>query len=299
MGRPVWPTNPAGAASPAFPPEVAIHLVKMACERPDEAGRSLSQWYCRDLAEELVARGLVESISAETVRRILSSHHLKPWRFHMWESPEVVRDEAFVIQVQEILELYTRALQPDEMVLSLDEKTAMQALVRFSPTLPPRPGQPNLVEHRYRRKGVVNLLAAFDTRTGHVYSTILPRKRQVEFIAFLRQLDAEIDPSITTIHIICDNLRVHKGKEVLAWLSEHPRFVFHFTPVHCSWMNQVEQWFSILQRRRFRFADCASKEDLCAKIEAFIAQWNQQAHPFNWNSQSARRVMAAVLPSAA
>jgi hypothetical protein len=98
------------------------------------------------------------------------------------------------------------------------------------------------VEHEYERLGALNLFAAFDTRTGQVWGQTYERKRQVELIAFLEYLDNEIPAHITQIHVVLDNLRMHKGKKVQAWLTQHPRFVFHFPPVHCSWMNQVEQW---------------------------------------------------------
>src|SRR5439155_17157942 len=134
------------AAGRSFPPEVAMHLVKMACERPDRLGRSLSQWDCVELGRQLVADGVVESVSAETVRRILDSHHLKPWRHHLWLSPGVPRDAAFARQVTEVCDLYTRELLPWEMVLCVDEKTSLQPRTRKSPTLPARPGLPVRVE---------------------------------------------------------------------------------------------------------------------------------------------------------
>ena len=152
--------------------------------------------------------------------------------------------------------------------------------------------KPVHVDHEYIRKGALNLFAAFDTRTGRVYGRCFRRKRQQELIAFLDYLNDHIPEPITRVLIVCDNLRVHKGKEVMKWLSNHPRFVFHFTPVHCSWMNQVEQWFSILQRKRFKIADFASIEDLCDKIYLFIDQWNRRAHPFKWTTKSVARVMA-------
>jgi transposase len=138
----------------------------------------------------------------------------------------------------------------------------------------------------------LNLFAAFDTRTGKVYGMTASRKRQSEFIAFLEQLDRTIPKSVKTIHVVLDNLRVHKGKQVQAWLAKHPRFVFHHPPIHCSWMNQVEQWFSILKRKRLRIVDFPSKEALAERLMAFIREWNKIAHPFNWTSKSVAKVMA-------
>ncbi len=289
-----------GAASSAtsahdFPnsvPAVALHVVKMACERPEERDRSLCQWDCAEIARTLVAEGVVAGISAATVRRILGHHTLKPWRSHLWLSAKTPRDAAFARQVQELVDLYVRPLAPWEVVLSADEKTNLQPRTRLAPTRPARRGQPVRVEHRYKRAGALTLFAAFDTRRGHVYATTAPRKRPGEFIAFLEQLDREIPPTITTIHLVLDNLRLHTGTLVRAGLATHPRFVCHFPPVHCSWMNQVEQWFSILQRKRLRLADFADLAHLADRLLAFVTQWNQHAHPFNWSRKSVATVMA-------
>jgi len=236
--------------SRVFPPQVALYLVKIACERPDTIGRSLSQWDCTELARQLVAAGVVDSISASTIRRILQSHQLKPWQHHLWLSPKVPRDSAFAKSIQEISHLYTRKLKRHEIVMCIDEKTSLQPRPRKAPTLPAQPRLPVRVEHEYQRKGALNLFAAFDTRTGKVWGQTYERKRQEEFITFLEYLDREIPAYIIKVHVVLDNLKMHKGKKVQAWLAEHPRFVFHHPPVHCSWMNQVEQWFSILQRKR-------------------------------------------------
>jgi transposase len=269
-----------------------MYVVKIACERPDELGRSLSQWDCTEIARQLVRDGVVERISPETVRRILLSHRLKPWRQETWLSPKVPRDATFAAQVREICDLYTRPLGPDEVVLCADEMTSLQSRPRKAETLPTAKDRPTRVEHEYSRCGALNLFAAFATRTGKVYGTTAPRKRQAEFIAFLEQLDGEIPASVTTVHVVLDNLVMHKGKQVQAWLARHPRFVFHHPPVHCSWMNQVEQWLSILRRKRLRIVDFASKEQLAERLMAFIREWHEIAHPFNWTSKSVAKVMA-------
>ena len=243
-----------------------------------------------------MADGLVESISAQTVRRILEAHQLKPWRTHLWLSAKAPRDAAFCVQVQALAELYTRPLAADERVLCVDEKTSLQPRPRLHPTLPARPGKPVRVEHEYRRAGALNLFAAFDTRSGKVYAHTAPRKRQGEFIALLEQLDAELPATIERVHLVCDNVSVHKGKQVQAWLALHPRFRLVFTPVHCSWMNQVEQWFSILARKRLRIADFTDKTHLADQLARFVAQWNVRAHPFRWSSKSVAKVMAKCQP---
>jgi DDE superfamily endonuclease len=279
-----------------------MYVVKLACERPDLVGRSLSQWDSTELARQLVRDGVVTSISPQTVQRILSHHKLKPWRHHLWLSPKVSRDAAFAAQVTEIVTLYTCPLAFYELVLCVDEKTNLQPRPRKAPTKAAQAGRPVYVEHEYGRCGALNLFAAFDTRTRHVYARMAERKRQVEFIAFLDQLDCEIASHITTIHVVLDNLHMHKGKQVQAWLATHPRFVFHFPPVHCSWMNQVEQWFSIVQLKRLRIADFTNKAHLAERVMAFVAEWNEHAHPFQWSTKSVAKVMAKCeipLPKAA
>ena len=288
---------------PFFPPEVATHLTKLACELPDLAGRSLSLWTSGQLAAALVREGVVESISPQTVQRILGHSKLKPWRVHHWLSPKVARDEAFKAQVLDIMDLYTRAPDPHELVLSLDEKTSLQPRTRTRQTRPPRPGnEPALLEHEYVRKGALQLFAAFNVKTGKVIGILRRRKRQLEFIELLERIEADASSEVRTIHLLCDNVSVHHGKLVRAWLSTHPRFRIHFTPVHCSWMNQVEQWFSILQRRRLSAPNFADLADLERKLVAFIDEWNARAHPFSWTAKSFDKVLAkidATLPAAA
>jgi DDE superfamily endonuclease len=286
-----WTKNARGAA-PFFPPAVALYVVKIACERPDVVGRSLSQGDSAELARQLGRDGVVDQIAPQTVQRILAHHTLKPWRHHLWLSPTVPRDAAFAAQVQEIVTLYTRPLGVWDMVLCVDEKTSLQPRTRPAPTLAAQPGQPVRVEHEYTRTGALNLFAGFDTRTGKVYATTAERKRQVEFITFLEHMDREIAPDITRIHVVLDNLRMHKGKQVQAGLAQHPRFVFSFPPVQCSWMNQVEQWCSILQRKRLRIADFAAKKPLAQRLMAFVAEWNEHAPPFQWSTKSVAKVMA-------
>jgi transposase len=269
-----------------------MHVVKIACERPDDLGRSLSQWDCTEIAQQLVRDGVVTSISAETVRQILLHHRLKPWRQKMWLSAKVPRDSAFAAQVTEICGLYARPLRPEEVVLCVDEMTSLQPRPRKATTKATRKDQPTRVEHEYGRCGALNLFAAFDTRTGKVHGMTASRKRQSEFLAFLEQLDREFPEAVKTIHLVLDNVRMHKGKQVQAWLAKHPRFVFHHPPVHCSWMNQVEQWFGILRRKRLRIADFPSKDALAERLMAFIREWNEIAHPFNWTSKSVAKVMA-------
>ncbi len=284
----------AAGAPRVFPPVVATYLVKLACELPDLRGRSLSAWDCTELARTLVRDGVVDSISTSSVQRILASQKLRPWRVHHWLSAKVPRDDAFRAAVHNICDLYTCPLEPHERVLCLDEKTSLQPRPRTSPNRPARPESvPVRVEHEYIRKGALNLFAAFDTRTGEVTGILRRRKRQLEFIELLEKIDHETPKSITVVHLICDNVRIHHGKLVRAWLAKHPRFWMHFTPVHCSWMNQIEQWFSILTRKRLRAPNFADLDHLEAAVVQFIDEWNEHAKPFRWTAKSFAKVLVA------
>jgi len=248
-----------------FPPIVAAHLVKLACELPDDLARSLSTWTSAELAKTLIRDGIVDAISSSSVQRILASQKLRPWRVHHWLSSAVPRDEAFRAAIRTICSLYTRQLAAHERVLCADEKTSLQPRTRTSANRPARsPNKPVRLEHEYVRKGALNLFAAFDTRSGRVTGILRDRKRQIEFIELLELIDRTTPAEITLIHVILDNSSIHHGMAVRAWLTAHPRFQMHFTPVHCS---------------------------LEAKVLAFIDEWNESAHPFNWTAASFERVL--------
>jgi transposase len=276
------------------PPEVALHVVHLACELPEQAGRSLSQWDCTELVRQLLIDEVVAAMSPQTVRRILAANRLKPWRHHVWLHPRTPRDATFAEQVRAVADLLTRLLDDHEVVLSLDEMTSLQPRPRRVPTRPAQPGRPMQVEHEYQRAGATHLFAAFDTRSGQVYGVTTRRKRQIEYLALLEHLDRAIPTSVTTIHLLADNVSVHHGKLVRQWLAAHPRFVAHFTPVHCSWMNPVEQWFGILRRKRLRSPNFADLAALQRAIHQFIAEWNEIAHPFRWTARSFDKILAKV-----
>jgi transposase len=271
---------------------VTAHLVQRACALPDHYGRARSLWDCQELARQVVADGVASAMSAETVRRRLAAHALKPWRYHYWLTPTQPRDAALAAIVEELCALYTHPRAPREGVLCVDEKTSLQPRPRAHPTRPPRAKTPAAVEHEYRRAGALHLCAAVATRAGIVDGQCHRRKRAAEFIAFLRDLDEHLDAALTRVHLGLDNLRPHKTAAVQAWLADHPRFVLHFTPVHCSWLNQVAQWFALLTRKRLRVADFASLDDLHLKLRRFISEWNAQAHPFRWTAAAFTKILA-------
>ena len=193
-------------------------MVRLACERPDSLGRSLSPWDGTELARELIAEGLVEEISPATGRRILASHQRQPGRQHVGLYPKQPRDAAFSASVSELIALYTQSRRREEMVLSVDETTALPPRPRLSPPLPAQPQHsPHRPEHAYTRAGALNLLAAFDPRSGTVYGQGDARKRQRAFMAFLEVLEAEIDECIRLIHLVCDPVSTHQGKALRTW----------------------------------------------------------------------------------
>jgi len=268
--------------------------VRRACELPERAGRSLSQWDCAALARQLVREQVVAAISPQTVRRLPAADRLKPWRQHVWLHPRTPPDTRFAQQGRAVADLLTRPLDEHDVALSLDEMTSLQPRPRRVPTRPARPGRPVQVEHEYRRAGATHLFAAFDPRSGRVSGVTARRKRQAEYLTLLEQLDQTLPPTITAIHLLADNVSVHHGRLVQQGLAARPRFVAHFTPVHCSWMNPVEQWFSILRRKRRRSPNFADVAALQRSLHQFIAEWNAIAHPFRWPQHSFAKILATV-----
>jgi hypothetical protein len=270
-------------------------VVRLACERPDPLGRRWSQGDGSALARQLIAEGSVADISAATVRRILAAHPLKPWRQHVWLYPKPPWDAACDATVSALIALSPRPRRDDELGRSRDEKTSLPPRPRHSPT---QPAPPRNIPHRSapesKRAGALNLVAAFDTHAGKVYGHCDDRKRPRASIAFWETVAREMDERVRTIHLVCDHVSPHQGQDVQQWWAHHPRLVMHGTPVHGSWMHQVEPWFSILQRQRWRIVDCASKDDLEAKIRPFIHEWNHQAQPCTWSTKSVAKGMAAA-----
>jgi transposase len=250
-----------------------------------EAPQVDSHWTHRLLAHHL-AQPL--GISASQIGRILASLDLKPHRVRGWlNRPE---DPAFVTKAQAVCALY---LNPptDAVLFSIDEKTAMQARSRKRATAALRRGRPELREFEYVRHGTVSLMAAMNVTDGTVHPKIIVANNSATFIEFLTELGATVDPA-KKIHLIVDNGSSHTSKATKAWLAEHPRFRVTYTPVHASWLNIVEIFFSILARRMLRRGDFASRQDLIDKILAFIATYNQTAKPFRW-SYDAKLLRAA------
>jgi len=197
--------------------------------------------------------------------------------------------------VLDLCDLYTRKAAPAERIVSIDELTSIQPRTRTAKTKPAQVGLvPVHLEHEYERKGALNLFAAFDIQSGEVIARTHRRKRQKEFITLLEEIEQQTPSAVKTIHVVCDNISIHKGKLTRQWVKRHPRFQMHYTPVHCSWMNQVEQWFSILKRKRLAAPNFMDLSDLAIKISKFIEQWNLNAHPFNWTVASFEKIIEKI-----
>jgi transposase len=247
-----------------------LRVFQTACAPPPEGER---QWTVRRIAAAV-------GIGKSQVQKILAEADLKPHQVRSWLTSI---DPEFETKQTEVCGLY---LNPPEgaIVVSIDEKTSIQAKEPIRKEIPLRPGKPARREFEYRRHGTVALLAALLVHTGEVKGDVYQRNSRVEFLDFLERLEAEI-PADKQVHAILDNLQVHKTPEVRAWLQAHPRWHFHFTPTHASWLNQIELWFSILSRRLLRRGIFTSKDDLKAQLLAFIERYNPTAKPFAWTYQ--------------
>lgn len=161
-------------------------------------------------------------------------------------------------------------------------EAAFQALERLYPTEPAMIGVSRRIDFNYRRHGVLNLFAAFSVYDGEVFGKVSERKKASDFLEFLKGVYSRWGAPKRTLHIIVDSYGTHTSQLVTDWMAEHPDVVFHFTPSHGSWLNQVELWFSILSRQVLRSGDFRSKEDLAGKLLAFIEDYNKKARPFAW-----------------
>ncbi len=265
---------PRSGHPPVYGHDDRLLIVKTVTEKPADPE---SHWTVRGVAEAL---GDDLGISASQVWRILSDMDLKPWQSQSWLTSH---DPEFWEKASDVCGLY---LNPPEngLVLSVDEKTGMQAKSRISPTKPPRPGMRERREFEYRRNGTAALFAALDVHSGEVISETKERNRSEEFISFLEHLDG-ITPTELTLHLVLDNGPSHTSKKTREWL-DHPdrkgRFKVHHTPTHASWLNQVELFFSILSRQLLRRGEFGSVTELIGKITAFIIEYNRKAKPFRW-----------------
>jgi transposase len=266
--------RPRSGRPPVYDLDVRLLIVATATSDPPEPD---SQWTHRAIAEHLAqARGI--GISASQVGRILAEADLKPHKVRGWlNRPD---DPEFFTRAQEICRLYQN-IPADTVLLSVDEKTGIQAKSRKHPTRRARPGRPTRREFEYVRHGTGSLMAAMNVATGQVTPKIIGRNNSETFTAFLAELDQAI-PTHLKIHLVMDNGSSHTSKATRAWLAAHPRFQVTHTPKHASWLNMIEIFFSILTKRLLRRGEFTSRDHLATKILKFITHYSRTAKPFRW-----------------
>jgi transposase len=227
-------------------------------------------------------------ISVSSVQRIWRAHGLQPHRICQFK---LSNDHQFAAKLRDVVGLYVDP-PAHAIVLSLDEKSQIQALDRTQPGLPLKKGRCSTMTHDYKRHGTTTLFAALDVLEGKVIGRCMQRHRHQEFIRFLNTLEAEV-PVGKIVHVILDNYATHKHAKVRAWLGRHPRFVFHYTPTSASWLNAVEGLFAKLAKRRLKRGVFRSVVDLQAAINRFIEETNDDPRPFTWTANP-DKIIAAV-----
>ena len=267
---------------PGRPPRISARkraqIVALTLKPP---GAGLTHWSTRDLARQT-------GVSHTTVHRLWRAHALQP---HRVETFKFTTDPAAEEKIHDVIGLY---LNPptNAVVLSLDEKTQIQALSRTQPLLPLRPGLSARQTHDYRRNGLTSLYAALEVATGTVLGECRPRHTGADFLAFLKRLARTYRRR--ELHVILDNSSTHTTPAVQAWLTTHPRVHFHFTPTGASWLNIVEAWFSVLTRKSVRRGSFDTVRALIQHIGRYIESWNAHPTPFVWTKEPAAIIKKAL-----
>jgi transposase len=267
------------ARIPALDREVVDRVVALTLNEPPP--REATHWTGAMMAE-------VAGISVSSVQRIWRAHGLAPHRMRQFK---LSTDPLFADRLRDVVGLYVDP-PAHAVVLSVDEKSQIQALDRTQPGLPLKKGRAGTMTHDYRRNGTTTLFAALNVLDGSVIGRNMGRHRHQEFIRFLNTVEAEV-PIGKVVHVILDNYAAHKHPKVWRWLDRHPRVTFHFVPTSCSWLNAVEGFFARLTRRRLKRGVFRSVVDLQATINRFIADHNTDPKPFVWTADP-DRIIAAV-----
>ena len=267
---------------PGRPPTVSARkraqIVALTLKPP---GPGVTHWTSRDLARRT-------GVSHTTVHRVWRAHALKPHRVSTFK---FTTDPQAEDKIHDVVGLYL-APPTNAVVLSLDEKTQIQALSRTQPLLPLRPGLPARQTHDYRRNGLTSLYAALEVATGTVLGECRPRHTGADFLAFLHRVRRTYRGH--ELHVVLDNSSTHSTPAVQAWLTRHPEVHFHFTPKGASWLNMVEAWFSILTRKSVRRGSFETVRALIRHIERYLAAWNAHPTPFVWTKEPADLLKKAL-----
>jgi transposase len=266
-------------------------ICALACQLPAATGVPLAHWTGPELRTEIVGAGVINEISVSSIRRILAENPIKPWQYQSWIFP---RDRDFTAKASVILDLYQgfyqgKPLGRGDRIVSVDAKPSIQARERCHPTAPPGAGRVMRVEHEYVRHGAVALLAGLDVRTGKVFAATPKTTGIAPFMALMHQImSQEPYASADRVFVIVDNGSDHRGKTAVKRLHKaYPNCIMLHTPVHASWLNQVEIFFSIVQRKVVSPNDFAGTDQLSATLLAFTDRYNTTTAPFNWKYTAA------------
>jgi transposase len=263
---------------PPLPAATVDRVVALTNQAPPHAA---THWTAPAMAKAV-------GISPSSVRRIWAGQGLRPHRVRTFK---ISNDPKFADKLKDVVGLYVDP-PAHAVVLSIDEKSQIQALDRTQPGLPMKKGRCATMTHDYKRNGTTTLFAALDVLEGKVIGRCMQRHRHQEFIRFLNAVEREV-PADNAVHVVLDNYATHKHPKVTAWLKRHQRFTFHFTPTSCSWANAVEGLFAKLTRQRLKRGVFTSIVDLQAAINRFIAETNDKPKRFVW-TKSADAILAAV-----
>jgi hypothetical protein len=281
-----WKNVPDRVAPGLFPPELIVQVKALACELPATHHVPLSRWSLAELTQHVCHRGLVAQLSGSTLWRWLHEDAIRPWQHRCWIFP---RDPDFARKAGRILDLYQgqwqgQALQEDEFVVSTDEKTSIQARRRLHPTMPPKPGLPMKVEHEYERKGAWAYLAVWDVHRAKLFGRCEAKSGMAPFDRLVAQVMSQ-EPYRTARRVfwIMDNGSSHRGdRSVQRLQSRYANVQVVHGPVHASWLNQIEIYFSIIQRKVLTPNDFPNLEAVADRLEQFERHYEAIAKPFEW-----------------
>jgi transposase len=270
--------RPRSGRPPRLTEAKGARIVALTLKTPP---KGLTHWSTREIAERV-------GVSHATVHRIWKAHALQP---HRVETFKFTNDPNAEAKIRDVVGLY---LNPptNAVVLSIDEKTQIQALERTQPMLPLRPNLPARQTHDYRRHGLTSLYAALEIASGKVVGECSERHTAVDFLRFLKLLNRRYHGR--EMHVILDNSSTHSTPEIRQWLETHPNVCFHFTPTSASWLNMIEAWFGILTRKSARRGSFVSVKSLVQHIHDYIEHWNEHPTPFVWTKKPAEIIRKAV-----